>query len=195
MKNYQLFFSLMLAFFLVSASSCRSDDDGSNSIFFELRHDGSNLTAPTLPLGFNEFAVRFTPDDQAEVVGGQLERVQVFFAAIPQFVDLVIYRGGTATNPGSIILEQDVTANITTTGFNEFLLSSPIPITNEQLWIGVGVEVASSGSRAVGCDQGPAQPGGDHIFYNTATDWNTFQNASGESVNWNIRGIVRRPEM
>ncbi|MEL6391192.1 MAG: hypothetical protein AAFR97_00475 [Bacteroidota bacterium] len=197
MKQLSLFPLLLLALIVVSSSSCRSDDDdGSNSLFFELRHDGSNLTAPALPAGYNELAARFTRNDLSSVVGGQLERVQVFLARVPQRVEIVVYDQGTESTPGQELYVQDVTANVTTTGLQEFRLDTPISVADREIWISVGVLVDQAGDRVVGCDAGPAEEGGDHILFSTNQDWDTFRNLSGgqESVNWNIRGVVRRPE-
>lgn len=197
MKQHSFFTLLLASILVIGSSTCRSnDDDGSNSLFFELRHDQGNITAPALQEGTNELAARFTRSDISEIVGGQLERVQVFLQRIPSRIDVVIYDEGTENAPGQVLFMQNVTANVTTTGLQEFRLSTPVTLAEREIWISARVVADQDGERIVGCDAGPAQTGGDHILLSRNFDWNTFRNLSGgaESVNWNIRGIVRRPE-
>lgn len=184
----------LLAVFVVSSSACRADDDdGPADSTVELRKDGNNVTGPILGFGYHEFAVRFTRDDVQDLVGGSLERVQFFVGRIPAQLEVVVYGAGTATTPGPVRYEADITSRITTTGFREFTLPTPLPIFDEDIWISIGVLLNES-AQSIGCDAGPAQLGGDMIFRSTDQDWGTFEQRTGESINWNIRGIVSRPQ-
>ena len=43
----------------------------------------------------------------------------------------------------------------------------------------------------LGCDAGPTDGGGDWLFRDSDGEWDSFrQRAGGESINWNIRGII-----
>lgn len=172
---------------LLLATGCKDDDGLSQDI---LAHDGNNLTGPILPAGLHELSARFTAAQVASFTGRELETIRFFLGEIPQRVEIVIYGQGTPTSPGPVRYERDITNRITTTGWNNHVLNAPIAIQEEDIWITVAV-THDRQMQSVGCDAGPNKAGGDFILYANDSDWTTFRQSSGESVNWNIRAILR----
>ncbi len=44
--------------------------------------------------------------------------------------------------------------------------------------------------QSIGCDAGPRKTNGDWLFSGADLSWLTYQERTGEGVNWNIRGRV-----
>lgn len=187
MKFFPLL-SLAIATLLL-ASACQDDDGITQDVLF---HDGNNLTGPTLDVGLHELSARFTAAEVAPFVGREIETIRFFLGDIPQRVEVVIYGAGTPNSPGGLRYERDITNRITTTGWNNHILNEAISIEDEDIWITIAV-THDRLMQSVGCDAGPNKAGGDFILYATDNEWTTFRQATGgsESVNWNIRAILR----
>lgn len=186
MKNFRLL--LLFLPILLLAVGCGDDDDGLQEDI--LQHDGPNLTGPILDFGLHELSARFTASELAPFEGRRIESVRFFLGDIPAGTEVVIYGEGSPDRPGSERYSRDITNRITTTGWNEHVLNSPVEIGDEDIWITIAV-LHDQRQQSVGCDAGPAQPGGDFIFYADEPDWLTFRDATGESVNWNIRAVLQ----
>lgn len=181
-------FFLFLSFTVLFATGCEDDDAVGNTEEL-LRHDGNNVTGPTLGNGLHEFAARFTSNELAGVQGRQLDAIRFYLGQIPSSVEVVIYGQGTIDSPGPERYSRDITNRITTTGWQEHRILEDIELLDEDIWFSIAV-LHQNAQQSVGCDAGPAQPGGDQIFRATDTNWITFRSI-GESVNWNIRGVLR----
>lgn len=185
MKIKYLFF--LLCMFVLA--SCKDDDpalpDGSTL----LKYDGSNNTGPLLDAGKHELAVRFPASTMADLVGKKLTEVQVFLGQLPKDCVIKLYKPGNASRPGSVFYEGNVLTSITTPQWNKFKITPAIDITGEDLWVSVYVEHAVK-QQSIGCDAGPRKTNGDWLLSDSDQAWLTYQERTGESVNWNIRALV-----
>ena len=181
---------ILSLFTLVLFSNCNKDDDGV-SLANTLHYDGVNQSAPVLPSGVYEAGARFTSSKSQEYIGRNLDQVNFFIGEIPAQCEIKIYSEGSSENPGNLLYSQDVTANLTELSWNTHVLSDPIEITGEDLWICVRF-VHTTSLRSVGCDAGPAASDGDWLFQDSDNDWRPFGQRTTFSINWNIRGVVER---
>ncbi|MEL6275733.1 MAG: hypothetical protein AAFU03_11565 [Bacteroidota bacterium] len=172
---------------ILFAAGCGDDDATVQDV---LQHDGPNLTGPTLGQGLHELAARFTAAELAPYVGRELDKISFYLRQIPASVEVVVYGQGDLNTPGPDRYARDITNRITTTGWIEHRLTEAIDIRDEDIWISIAV-LHDGPQQSVGCDTGPTQPGGDHLFLSTEPDWSTFSQLTGESVNWNIRAFLR----
>ena len=179
---------LLFSILLIGLTSCGSDDEGNSGM---LRYDGENFTSPQFPAGDHEAAARFPSFVTDEFQGQMLTGVQVVIYSIPQEIFLNIYDNGSAAGPDFPIERINITNNLTANGVNTLTFDNPLPITSE-MWIGISW-TSNRTEQVIGCDAGPANPNGDWIFSTTDQGgWTSFRDLSGgESVNWNIRGIVQ----
>ncbi len=179
--------SFILFGLVILFSACKKDDRSVNAA---LRLDGDNETAPTLPVDTYEAAARFSESVVSPFIGQNLTEVSYYMVSTPQQTTLRIYSGGTEAEPGQIVYEESLTGTITTNSFNSHVLSEPLPITGEPLWISIRIRQNRT-LQTIGCDAGPNSPGGDWLYQESDGRWLTFgQRTSTESINWNIRGFV-----
>lgn len=174
---------------LVFVTACTDDDqEDPNSNLTELALDGPNANAPALPAGTHEFAVQLYESDLEPFVGRNLVALRVFLRATPNAMRLKVYKGGD-TSPGQLLTTLNAGGNGGAGRFRDYTLTTPIVIDDSDvLWLAAEVELSAT-TQTVGCDAGPRVEGGDWIF--SDGNWTTFQNfAAGESINWNIRGLV-----
>ena len=189
MKKTILLFSLFLLFF-----ACNNDNNNppqappgptENAIFL----DGENSTAPFLPIGYNEAAVRFIPQDTEPYKGKNLDKVAFFIYGIPQTVEIRIYGPGTATTPGALLYSGFERDNLASNTWSEHVLSEDLEITGEDLWVAIGLSHTVS-MQSIGCDAGPNVEGADWLVIESDNQWITYGERTSESVNWNIRAIA-----
>jgi hypothetical protein len=188
MKTSSLPFLLFLCIGLLSWSSC-GDDDG--LVIETLNYDGPNFTAPQNGAGFTTFAARFPGAETQAFTGRKLERISFFLEQIPFSTTVIVYDIGTDDRePGQELYSVDLTQRIRNTGWIEHVLTTPIDITGEGLWLAVEVDL-DAGDQAIGCDQGENyNPNGDRLQVPSG-DWTSFNEITGtETINWNIRGII-----
>jgi hypothetical protein len=181
MKLYHLF--LLLAFSLFVA--CNDDDTdpaGSNV----LNYDNDNVSGPLLEAGEHELAVRFPASSLADHIGKKLTEVQVFIGNQPATCRVRVYGQGDAFTPGARKYDGEVTNAIQTREWNKFAIAPATVITGEDLWIGIYVEHTVQ-MNSIGCDAGPRRANGDWLFSGSDLSWKTYQERTGEGVNWNIR--------
>jgi len=181
MKHFIYF--LVLSLFLIS---CGDDEPEINL----LSYDGDNLTAPSLPGGNHEMAVRFPSFETSEFQGRSLTEVQVFMYDVPSDIAMNIYTEGNSSGPDFSTVTQYEVGGLTPNSWNNLVLPQAFTITSE-MWISFNWS-QSGQQQVIGCDAGPANPNGDWIILSTdSRGWTSFRDISGgESVNWNIRGVV-----
>lgn len=157
----------------------------------ELRLDGENLTGPTLNQGVHRFGVRFSESELLDYDGRELTGIRVFVGARPEYLDLLVYSGGD-DNPNTANLVGEILTELPDDlrRFVEYEFENPIAISAEEpLWLVAEVELDGR-QQSIGCDAGPRVAGGDWLWSNDR--WEPFaERVPGESVNWNIRGVVR----
>jgi len=161
------------------------DDDNLNRLSF----DGDNESGPILDAATWQAGVQFTPAETAEFTGLRLTQVEYFIGLAPAGADILIYGPGVNNQPGDLLYQASVGNSINQTRWNTHRIATPIDITGEEIWITVGL-VHDVVQQSIGCDAGPTEPGGDWLWSSLDTQWRTFSDRTGESVNWNIRGVV-----
>lgn len=182
MKKYFILPALAL---VLLAFGCKEDAPLDNT----LRLDGENQSGPLLEAGAYELAVRFTPQQTAKFAGRQLESVQWYNGPRAATTILKVYSEGTPGEPGSLLYSATVTSQVKSFTWNEHKLTTPVDIPDGDLWISLAI-THSDVQQSIGCDAGPNKSGGDWLFKSADGLWDTYLDRTGESVNWNIRGIV-----
>ena len=181
---------LPLVFLLVSLAaglvSCEDDDDTAAAEGV-IQLDGPNQISPFLEAGVHRFAVRFDEATLGAYAGGNLRAARIFIGVPPDYMRVSVHAGGT-TAPGLEQTALEVTGFADQRGFVDYRLPSPVPIVgDEALWIVAEVDLPAT-QQSIGCDAGPAVPGGDWLW--SGDEYLTFPERTGESVNWNIRGVI-----
>jgi len=177
---------ILYSLIFVGLIACGKDDE---STVNELRYDGENFTSPFIDAGDHEAAVRFRSVETSSFIGKQLTAIDVFLYDVPTSIYLNIYTSGSAAGPGIPVIHEEITLGVRPNSLNRITLNPPVDISNE-MWLSVNWS-QSSNQQVIGCDEGPANPNGDWIFVSTNTNgWTSLRETNGESVNWNIRGIV-----
>lgn len=187
MKNKFLFI-ILLAGFLVSCGDDEGPEIPEEAVV--LSYDGENLTAPTLPAGLYEFAVRFPTTLTRNVVDRSITQVSFYLYNAPAQMYLKISRDVSPTEPGAIENTQMIN-NPTPNSWNTITLDTPYLMDGSAVW--VGIEVTQDDQiQTVGCDAGPANANGDWLYDEATMTWETFINRTNqsESVNWNIKAII-----
>ena len=168
-------------------TACNKDDDRVAETL--LNHDGDNSTSPNLPEDIYEAAAQFTIAETTPFIGQKLSEVSFYMYEPPLSTTLIIY-GGDGNQPGEVLYEQALTGSLTANDWNSHVLATPIDITGGGLWISLRLRHAKT-QQSIGCDAGPTSGAGDWLFQESDGVWRTFrQRAAGESINWNIRGIL-----
>ena len=180
------FLSCSLMFF-----SCKKDDPT-----IELRYDDYNFSAPALPIGTFDVGQRYPSSIVDNYVGRTLDEVDFYIQDKPLDCEILVYGEGTSSSPGTLLYSKNVINQVSDNSWNSHTLSTPVEITNEDLWIVVRV-IHSSETRSIGCDEGPARTNGDWMLGEGEFEWKTYRDLSANpstganvNVNWNIRGIL-----
>jgi len=178
----------ILLFGLVLLLAACGDDE--RTVENVLRYDGDNFNAPLLSPGTYELAARFPANITRDFVGQNLTQVSYYVATNPLQTTLKIYSGGNSSAPGQVVYEATLTGTITQNSFNAHVLSEPLEITGEDLWLSIRFRI-NRGLQTIGCDEGPGDVNGDFMYQESTGEWTTFNAfTGGESINWNIRGVV-----
>ena len=174
---------------ILSWSGCGEDDD---TTLTTLNYDGANVSAPQLPPGTNTFGVYFPPSQTERYTGRMLESVRFYLTQVPEATRVIVASEGPEDRtPGDVLYSRSLTQRINTTEWFDDRLPTPIEITGEGLWLMVEVELAPGEPFSVGCDAGRNfSPNGNLLNLSTENVWTTFQEINGETVNWNIRGVL-----
>ncbi len=150
--------------------------------------DGVNVDAVGLTVGGTFGAsARFPSSVTFPLTGKVLTQMEIYIWSLPSNCTIKIYGQGTPTSPGSVLLSQDVTSLITSANSWYLLtLSSPVPITGDDIWIGYEV-THLAGEYPAGLDAGPANPDGE--WFGVGGSWSRL----GFNENYNIAGFVTDP--
>ena len=185
MKHLKIFLLLGLVFI----GSCKKDDPP--IIINSLNYDGSNSDAPLFDPGLHEASARFNSSYLQDYQGRFIEAVEFYIQDRPDLCEIVIYAGGDLSGPDSLLYEFDVSNNVDANSWNEHVLTDPIEITGEDLWITVAVS-ANTPKKMIGCDAGPTIFNGDLLYTEFDEDWISFFNRTNQtvSINWNIRAVL-----
>ena len=175
---------VFLAIGLLIAPACKKD---AREII--LRNDGDPNTSPNLPEDIYEAATQFSATEVSSYSGKLLTAVNYYMIDTPLSTKLKIYGEGDGARPGDLLYEGSLTGGITTNEWSTHVLSSPLTLTGEEIWISIEMRLTKT-QQSIGCDRGPAVSGGDWLFQESDGVWRAFQVRYGESINWNIRGVI-----
>ena len=156
---------------------------------YSLRYDGDNSNAPLLAPDTYEAAARFPASIMNDYTGKKLTQVSYYMASSPLQTSLRIYEGGTANMPGQLVYDAELTGNITQNAFNAHVLSQPLDITGDDLWLSIRFRINRQ-LQTIGCDPGPAAANGDWLFQLSDNQWIPYNERTPVDINWNIRGVV-----
>lgn len=180
---------LLIALFGLAFAACKDDDDG---FVFDpnLMHlDGVNSTAPFLRDDMVEAAAQFGKDAMDFYVGKKIEAVQFFIYEIPTSCQLMIYGKGTGGGPGQVLYSRQITNQLQPNGWNTIPLDQPLALPSDEIWISIQM-LNGNNTQVIGCDNGPAQSGGDWMYEAGDNQWLTFRERSTDNINWNIRAVM-----
>jgi len=183
MKKLYIIALALLAF------SC--SDDGGEANDFQLSYDAANDNAPVLLAGVHTAAARFTPAQTNSLDGQFLERIDFYLQEYPDQCTVLVFDEGTNNSPGALLYSADVTFVTENFDWNTHILTTPIQITGDDIWLAIEVEHVDD-YPSIGCDPGPANSNGDWMYSSSDSQWRTFRDRTGNaaSINWNIRGYV-----
>ena len=89
--------------------------------------------------------------------------------------------------PGAELYSATLGSNLRENNWNTHVLSQSLTLDGNPIWISVKF-TTGGGEQNIGCDAGPKTNGGDQWFSSNDGGWTTFQDVTGESINWNVRG-------
>ncbi len=187
MKQILFFLSLSL---VALTFSC-GDDDDNNINNADLGYDLGANSAPRFGIGVHEAAARFPSSVTSSFIDKNLDRVEFYLVNTPSNTKIRIYDEGSATVPGILLYEADVTIDASPNSWNTHTISEDINISGNDLWI--AIEFTHPDERnTMGCDEGPASTNGDFVLEGSQTNWMTYRDFTSNAVdiNWNIRGFV-----
>jgi len=196
--SHTLFSRIVLLLLTVSVLSigCQPDDTQEDGTI-TLRHDGDNDFSPELPgASIYESAVRFPATQVEAYVGDELTEIDFYIFNVPSSCELFVYTSSNGNVPENEVYRSGNLVNtLNSEAFNTHVLTTPLVLDNEDLWIGVRF-THNSGQRTIGCDTGPADTNGDWLFDSTDGFWQPLvqRTNGGININWNIRGIVELKE-
>ncbi len=152
-----------------------------------LHYDGDPFSA----IGWNSppvtvtVAARFLMSMTLPYAGMEIVSVDVYIndqnSGGSNLMNVKIYGGGTAYEPGPLLYSQDFTPSVG--GWETITLNTPVMVTGEDLWVGYTFTQIDAGIYIPGVDEGPADPNGD--FLSTGVGWSHL--APNLDYNWNIR--------
>ncbi|MDR0363998.1 MAG: T9SS type A sorting domain-containing protein [Bacteroidales bacterium] len=142
---------------------------------------------------------RYTPDDLNTYgvnTGQTITKVSIGLGTDKAKIlsyKVCIWQGGTSpTEPGDLLVEQDVTpSSLTEMAMNEIALSVPYEIdASKELWI--GCKINNEGGFPMTRDVGPGVNGKGNIVYfnHPQIGWQTIQSAYDVDANFNIKAFI-----
>lgn len=192
------FLRVVFLFLMVSILSVACQPDDADDGIITLRHDGDNVSSPSLPgQRIFESATRFPATQMANYVGDELIEIEFFINDIPALCELFIYTSNGGNVPTTEVYSSgDIINSINPRTFNTHVLTTPLVLDAEDLWI--GVRYFQNGTQnTIGCDaEGSRVTNGDWHYDSTDGNWLPFvQRTNGDiNINWNIRGVVELKE-
>ena len=152
-----------------------------------LNYDGPNASSVGLT-GPNEWeaAAKFPASIVNPYAGMELTKVRVFINDPDPADDLAVKVYGMNLDylPGTLLAEQAFSPILL--DWNEITLTTPVPVTGEDLWIACYTNQTTATTHAIGTDAGPSVYNGDWI--STGPGWGHL--LPGIDANWNIQGIL-----
>ena len=154
----------------------------------QLHYDGdfeNSFTFNTPPVTAT-VAARFPNNMTLPHAGLNLTSVEVFvndLNAGSNAMKIKVYGMGNSYEPGDLLGEKDFTPG--GANWETITLTTPIPITGEDLWVGYEFTQTDASIGIVGCDGGPADPNGD--FLSTGVGWTHLSSNPALDWNFNIR--------
>lgn len=154
----------------------------------QLHYDGDNASAigwSSAPITVT-VAARFPNALTVPYAGMNLVSVEVFINDInpgSNNCTVKIYEGGNEYEPGPMVGSQTFTAN--GGDWQTITLSTPVPVTGADLWVGYEFTQEVAGIYIPGTDAGPNDPNGD--FLSTGVGWSHLSSNPALPYNWNIR--------
>ncbi len=184
MKKY-IYVMMMV---LVAGIGCQDDDDNFDPLL--LHHDDENANAPALPVGEFEAAAHFTINDVRRHPNTELVAIDYFIEDLPAYAEVRISESNGSNVPGNITFSRDVTNQIIPFSWNRVNLGDAQPL-GDGLWLSVFFDNTVDNLRFMGCDAGPGRANGDWLYDDFDGQWLSYQTRTGESINWNIRGVLQ----
>ncbi|MEI6434118.1 MAG: choice-of-anchor D domain-containing protein [Bacteroidota bacterium] len=173
--------------FAPSAPKAKTDAPGATAI---LHYDGDNSSA----IGWNSppititVAARFPNAMTLPVAGMNLVSVDVYINALnttgSNLMTVKVYGMGTTYEPGPVLSSQTFTP--VGAAWENVVLSTPVLMTGQDIWIGYQFTQTDAGIYIPGTDAGPNDPNGD--FLSSGVGWSHLSNNPLLLRNWNIRG-------
>ncbi|MEZ4829940.1 MAG: hypothetical protein R3C61_27210 [Bacteroidia bacterium] len=148
-----------------------------------------NQDAPSLVAGNYEAAIRIPATDLSGLEGRKLTEIYYFIREKPSSCTVKVYKKSDSNAPAEQIYSTATTSEVKAGSWNKHILSTPVEITNDDLWISVKVGHTAN-TRSIGCDPGPAVENGDWLFDDSDNEWRPLSDRAAISINWNIRGVV-----
>ncbi|MBN2828818.1 MAG: carboxypeptidase regulatory-like domain-containing protein [Candidatus Cloacimonetes bacterium] len=135
-----------------------------------------------------DVAIRFPASDLTDYAGGYLQAVKIWPATGGNF-SVRVWTGGTATEPGTMVVDQPIIPVLNS--WNTIILNTPVPITGtEELWFGFLCDVTGVNPAYAGVDEGPAVNGFSNMIY-WQGNWTTLLAVNSYcNFNWNIEGYA-----
>jgi hypothetical protein len=129
---------------------------------------------------------RFTPAQLVEYAGTNLTKIRMFPYSDGGTIVLKVWTGANASQ---LMLSQPV-ASYTAGQWNEFTLTTPVPVTGTtELWFGYSI-THGDGVYVAGVDGGPAVAGYGDMISLDGSVWESMSQAYGLDGNWNLGGYV-----
>ncbi len=169
------------------AANPPTDAPGATAV---LHYDGDNYSAIGwgTPPSTITVAARFPNNMTLPNAGLYLESVDVYIndlnATASNLMTVKIFGMGTDYEPGVLLSSQTFTP--TADSWNNIVLTTPVLVTGQDLWIGYQFTQAEASIFIPGTDAGPADPNGD--FLSTGVGWSHLSTNPALNYNWNIRG-------
>ncbi|MDD4667257.1 MAG: choice-of-anchor D domain-containing protein, partial [Candidatus Cloacimonetes bacterium] len=133
-----------------------------------------------------DVAHMYDATDLAAYQGGSIAQIKFVPVYQPCTYTVKVWTGGTATAPANLVYSA-VHENPTLNDWNLHVLSTPIPVPSDRLWIGYGVN--TQGGHPAGCDDGPQIEGKGNMM--NFGGWTTLSQLNADLVfNWSIQGFV-----
>ena len=148
--------------------------------------DGTNFDAIGLTSGGTfEVAAYWPAAEMGQYAGMELSKLDIYINDGVTSVLVKVYGPGSAGAPGSLLYSE--TFAVSNVAWNTLELTTPVPITGDDIWFGYEV-THTGGTYPAGCDAGPAVAGFGDMIYFSGT-WAPLS-GYGLNYNWNIAGTL-----
>jgi len=156
---------------------------------YTLHYDGDNSSAigwSSVPLTAS-VAAMFPNTVALPYAGMYVESVDLFVNDLnttgSNEMTLKVWGMGNSYGPGTLLHSQTFTPG--GAQWEHIILSTPVLVTGEDLWVGYTFTQNDASIFIPGCDAGPNDPNGD--FISTGVGWSHLSNNPSLPYNWNIR--------